>query len=111
MSSASGRWNHLVAREKKPLVPWVPFLLLALSFSSYLGFSFVNMILEFIGLKKSAFWRLFTQMTANFVRFVLKKPVRYMLFKIRSVNQLHRFSGNRRLGGEGKKCVALETGP
>ena len=31
-----------------------------------------------------------------------------MLFKIRSVNQLHRFSGNRRLGGEGKKCVALE---
>ena len=31
-----------------------------------------------------------------------------MLFKIRSINELLRFSGNRRLGGEGKKCFVLE---
>ena len=31
-----------------------------------------------------------------------------MLFKFRSINELLRFSGNRRLGGEGKKCFGLE---
>ena len=53
------------------------FFLLALSFSP--PFSFVGVILELIGLKKPAFWRLFTQMTADFVRLVLKKSARYML--------------------------------
>ena len=33
-------------------------------------------------LKKPAFWRLFTQMTANFVRLVFKKSVWYMLLNI-----------------------------
>ena len=31
-----------------------------------------------------------------------------MLFKIRSINELLRFSRNRRLRGERKKCVVLE---
>ena len=31
-----------------------------------------------------------------------------MLFKIRSINELFRFSGNRHLGGEEKKSVVLE---
>ena len=35
------------------------------------------MILELLGLKERAFWRFFTQMTANFVRLVLKKSARY----------------------------------
>ena len=50
------------------------FPLLALSFF-LLSFSFVTVILELLGLKKPAFWRLFTQMTANFVRLVFKKSV------------------------------------
>ena len=50
-----------------------PFLLLAPSFSP---FPF-PVILELLGLKKPSFWRLFTQMTANFLRLVFKKSVRY----------------------------------
>ena len=46
----------------------------ALSFS-FSSFSFVTVILELIGLKKPAFWRLFTQMTANVVRLVFKNRV------------------------------------
>ena len=50
------------------------FSLLRLSFSSLflflLSFSFVTVILELFGLKKPSFSRLFTQMTANFVRLV-----------------------------------------
>ena len=49
------------------------FLLLAPSFSP---FPF-PVILELLGLKKPAFWRLFTHMTANFLRLVFKKSVRY----------------------------------
>ena len=41
------------------------FLLLALSF--LLSFFVVTVFCELLGLKKPAFWRLFTQMTANFV--------------------------------------------
>ena len=47
-----------------------------------LSFSFVTVILELLELKKPAFWRLFTQMTANFVRLVFKKSGRYILEKI-----------------------------
>ena len=32
-----------------------------------------------------------------------------MLFKIRSINELLRFSGNRHLGGEKKKSVVLKN--
>ena len=50
---------------------------LLLSFSSLflflLSFSFVAVDLELPGLKKPAFRRLFTQITANFVRLVFKK--------------------------------------
>ena len=53
------------------------------SFSSLflllLSFSFVTVILELLGLKKPAFARLFTQMTANFVRLVFNKSVGYKL--------------------------------
>ena len=62
------------------------FLLLLLSFSSLflflLFFFFVTMILELLGLKKPAFWRFFTQMTANFVRLVFKKSARHILIII-----------------------------
>lgn len=37
------------------------------------------MILEFLGLKKPAFWRLFSEMTANFVSLVFEKSARYIL--------------------------------
>ena len=37
----------------------------------------VTVIFELLGLKKPAFWRLFTQMTANFVRLVFKQSVTY----------------------------------
>ena len=42
-----------------------------------LSFSFVTVILELLGLERRAFWHLFTQMTANFVRLVFKISVRY----------------------------------
>ena len=58
----------------------IAFFRLLLSFSSLFlflfSFSFVTMILELLGLKKHAFWRFFTQMTANFVRLVFKKSAR-----------------------------------
>ena len=38
-----------------------------------LSFSFFTVILELLRLKKPAFWHLFTQITANFVRLVFKK--------------------------------------
>ena len=47
------------------------FFLLALSF--YLS----PFVLELIGFKKPAMWRLFTQMTSNFVRFLFKTSVRH----------------------------------
>ena len=53
------------------------FFLLLHSFSLFLfllSFSYVTMILELLGLKKPAFWRLFTEMTRNFVRLVFKIP-------------------------------------
>ena len=69
----------------------IAFFLLLLSSSSLLLFlflflfllssSFVTMILELLGLKKPAFWRLFTQMTANFVRLVFKKSARYVYYR------------------------------
>ena len=63
------------------------FFLLLLSFSSLflflLSFSFVSMILELLGLKKHAFWRLFTQTTTNFVRLVFKKSARYIYDQLR----------------------------
>ena len=59
----------------------VALFLLLLSFSSLflflLSFSFVTVILELLGLKKPAFWCLFAQMTANFVRLVFKKSARH----------------------------------
>ena len=62
----------------------IAFLLLLLSFFSLFLFplssSFVNWFSELLGLKKPAFWHLYTQMTvtANFVRLVFKKMVRYI---------------------------------
>ena len=50
------------------------FLLLALSFFP-LSFSFVTVIWKLLGLKKPAFWSLFTQLTANFLRLVFKNPL------------------------------------
>ena len=47
-----------------------------------LSFFFVTMILELLGLKKHAFWRFFTQMTANFVRLVFKKSARICIYLI-----------------------------
>ena len=53
------------------------FSLFLLLFSSLflflLSFSFFTVILELLRLKKPAFWHLFTQITANFVRLVFKK--------------------------------------
>ena len=49
--------------------------------SFFFSFSFRSLlyvILELLRLKKPAFWRLFTQMTANFVTLVLKKSVTYV---------------------------------
>ena len=40
-----------------------------------LSFSFVTVIWKLLGLKKPAFWRLFTQLTANFLRLVFKNPL------------------------------------
>ena len=54
-----------------------PFLLLALSFGSF-PFPSLLWFWSFSGLKKRAFWRFFTQMTANFVRLVVKKSARYI---------------------------------
>ena len=48
-----------------------------LIFLLLLSFSFITVILELLRLKKPAFWRLFTIMTAYFVRLVFKKSVRY----------------------------------
>ena len=65
----------------------IAFFLLLLSSSSLFLFlfllssSFVTMILELLGLKKPAFWRLFTQMTANFFRLVFKKSARYVYYR------------------------------
>ena len=41
-------------------------------------FSFVTVILKVLGLKKPAFERLFSQMTAHFVSTVFKNSVRYI---------------------------------
>ena len=64
------------------------FFLLLLSFSSLflflLSFSFFTVILELLGLKKPAFWRPFSQMTANFVGLDFKKSATYIWFLIRS---------------------------
>ena len=43
-----------------------------------LSFSFVTVILKVLGLKKPAFERLFSQMTAHFVSTVFKNSVRYI---------------------------------
>ena len=64
------------------------FFHLLLSFSSLflflLSFPFVTVILEFFALKKPAFRRLFTQMTADFDRLSFKKSFRYIqLFRTR----------------------------
>ena len=45
---------------------------------------YVTVILELIGLKKPAFRRHFTQMTANVVRLFFKKSARYILYVIRN---------------------------
>ena len=72
----------------------IVFSLLLLSLSLLLlfllSFSFVGVILELIGLKKPAFWQLFTQMTADFVRLVLKKSARYIYIYIS--NKMRYFS-------------------
>ena len=54
----------------------LPLLSSSSLFLFLLSFSFVSVILK---LKKPAFQRLFTQMTANFVRLVFKKSARYIL--------------------------------
>ena len=43
-----------------------------------LSFSFLTVILKLLGLKRPTFWRLLTQMTANFVRLVFKNSARYI---------------------------------
>ena len=58
--------NHCVF-----LFSWV--LLFSSLFLFLLSFSFFTVILELLRLKKPAFWHLFTQITANFVRLVFKK--------------------------------------
>ena len=76
-----------------------PFLLLALSFSPFLPF--VTVILEFFALKKPAFRRLFTQMTADFDRLGFKKSVRYIqLFRTRLWEKCARDSPKGNMGYE-----------
>ena len=48
------------------------------------------MILEFLELKKPTFWRLFSEMTANFVRLVFEKSARYILGDYDVKEYLHR---------------------
>ena len=71
--------NSKVAIIKLRVQPFL-FSLLLLFFSSLslflLSVSFVTVILELLWLKKPAFWRLFTQMTANFVRSFSRKSTR-----------------------------------
>ena len=57
----------------------LPLLSSSSLFLFFVSFSFVSVILKLIGPKKPAFQRLFTQMTANFVRLVFKKSARYIL--------------------------------
>ena len=79
--------NVTLIKSKKPLL----FFLLLLSLSSlFLSpfLFFVNLILELLGLNKRAFWRLFTQMTAKFLRLVFKKSARYILYKLRDLARL-----------------------
>ena len=59
---------------KKPLLFFSPLLLSSSSlFLFLLSFSFAGVIFDLIGRKKPAFWQFFTQMAANFARFVFKK--------------------------------------
>ena len=51
-------------------------------FFSLLSFSFVTVTLELLGLEKTNLWRLFTQMTTNFVRLVFKKLAIYIYIYI-----------------------------
>ena len=54
-----------------------PFYMLLAVFLFLLSFFFVRVILELIRPKKLAFWRLFTQMTANFVRLVFENSAKH----------------------------------
>ena len=79
------------------------FFLVVLSFSSLflflLSFPFVTVILEFFALKKPAFRRLFTQMTADFDKLGFKKSVRYIqLFRTRLWEKCARDSPKGNMG-------------
>ena len=67
-----------------------PFLLLALSFSPFLFLRYCDFG-AVLGLKKPAFWRLFTQMTANFLKLVFKKSVGYKWALLISFESKHYF--------------------
>ena len=83
-ASNSLKYKEAILKTKSAIIA---FFLLLLSSSSLFLFlfllssSFVTMILELLGLKKPAFWRLFTQMTANFFRLVFKKSARYVYYR------------------------------
>ena len=83
-ASNSLKYKVAILKTKSAIIA---FFLLLLSSSSLFLFlfllssSFVTMILELLGLKKPAFWRLFTQMTANFFRLVFKKSARYVYYR------------------------------
>ena len=78
-------------------LPLIPFFLLALSFAS--------MTFELIGRRKPAFWAFFSQMTANFVRFVFMKSTgntickrfhtETVLAKLRPINNSWRDADSR----------------
>ena len=78
--SFSARNKIKVAITKTIIVQPLLFSLLLLSFSPLflflISFSFVTVILEFLGLKKPAFWCLFTpEVTTNFVSLVFKNQL------------------------------------
>ena len=80
--------------SKVPIIRMQPLLfslLLALSFLFLLSFSFVTVIFELLWLKKPGFWRLFTQMTANFLKLVFKKSVGYKWALLISFESKHYF--------------------
>ena len=90
------------------------FFPLLLSFRSLflflLSFAFVAMILELLGLKKHAFWRLSTQMTKNFVRLVFKKSARYTFrFTKQCVFKSLIWSSDQKLNGKQISTIIYNT--
>ena len=67
------------------------------SFFFSFPFPFVTMILELLGLKKPAFWCLFTQIISNFVRLVFKKSARCLQIILPIFQNVPFWSGKWRL--------------